>query len=282
MKAIYDLSQNPATWDFATALASFELERIRRGEDSIDLFITPGADHGFRPAPTPPRSVEDREQMLLDVVIAMTHCVPSVRKTTVAGTPAGLERYFGFGKYTIGLHKHLDVLKSDQGRCFKLTAPQRYENVITITLRECAYHPGRNSNMDSWLAVAEHIERDGYTPIFVRDHRNADAPIGGFETDPVASTHISARGRLYASAKLNLFVTNGPMVLAQLGNQPFLEFWKTEPTHGASGLAHYSNAGMEKGQNWPNSPPWQRRSWIGDDDPHAMIREIDAMLEVVS
>ncbi len=139
------------------------------------------------------------------------------------------------------------------------------KDVITITLREVDYEPHRNSDHQVWLRIAAYLQHKGHRVVIVRDTCKADEPLHGFETCPMASKNIDARMFLYANAKLNLFVSNGPCTLAWFSDKPFLCFTPPE----AEDSAYVANRpsfwtqimGIEVGQQFPWFTPQQRIVW---------------------
>lgn len=96
---------------------------------------------------------------------------------------------------------------------------------VTITLREAEHTPQRNSNIDEWLKFARWLAKCGENIIFIRDTAKADEPlVCEFPDCPEASKNLHMRMALYEKAKANLFVSNGPVTLAQYSDRPWLMF----------------------------------------------------------
>lgn len=147
---------------------------------------------------------------------------------------------------------------------------------VTITLREVATKQWshRNSSLTDWIRFAEYLEDRGEKVIFVRDYAKADEDITGFETMPAASKNFLVRAALYENAKCNMFVSNGPQVLALFGTRPWLQF-----IHCDEGEQYpmntpqwwFVNHGISRGQQYPWSAPNQRIVWEADTF-EAMVR----------
>jgi len=90
---------------------------------------------------------------------------------------------------------------------------KHYKKAVTITLREAAHWPQRNSDLKIWGEIAEWLRQRGETVLIVRDTEKAHESFGTFETVPEASSDINCRAALYKAAKLNFFVSNGPCTL---------------------------------------------------------------------
>ncbi len=142
-------------------------------------------------------------------------------------------------------------------------------NPVTITLREATHYPHRNSNMAAWLKFAQWLTRRGEQVVFVRDTEKADVPIEGYRTVPDASRDLVIRQALYESAKMNLFVSNGPLALAEFSDYPWLAFMKPEQDghqYAPATPTFWRRAfGIEVGSQFPWSHVNQRIVWQGDD-----------------
>jgi hypothetical protein len=142
-------------------------------------------------------------------------------------------------------------------------------NTVTITLRECDEWPHRNSNLGAWLMFAEDLQKQGFSPLFVRDTAKAFEPLDSFATAPQASIDILERCALYEAASANLFVANGPCTLALFGSRPWLTFIEIFP----DGHRYECNTpkfwregqGIEVGSQFPWCSPLQRIVWKKDD-----------------
>src|SRR5260370_2970620 len=99
-----------------------------------------------------------------------------------------------------------------------------YAGCVTITLRECDYWPHRNSNYEEWMKFAWWLKDRGERVVFVRDTKYANQPFDTWETCPSASADLELRMALYAQAKCNCFVSNGPWNLALFSDVPWMMF----------------------------------------------------------
>lgn len=136
---------------------------------------------------------------------------------------------------------------------------------LVITLRECAYWPGRNSNIEAWTEFARTCGED---VVFVRDTATADEPLDGFETCPRASKELLFRAALMEQAKCNLLVANGPVMLAWYGTAPFMNFkllCPEEPDYRAGRPAWWEGRiRVSVGEQLPWARPTQRLEWKSD------------------
>jgi hypothetical protein len=139
---------------------------------------------------------------------------------------------------------------------------------VTITLRETANFTHRNSNLPEWLKFADDLERQGQRVIFIRDAAKYADPIPGYETCPMASVNLFVRMALYEQARCNMFVANGPWVMALHSERPWLMF--NEVSNGdpnAANTPHWwvEAHGVAPGGQYPWSKRDQRIIWQRDD-----------------
>jgi hypothetical protein len=149
---------------------------------------------------------------------------------------------------------------------------------VTITLRESTHYPHRNSNLHAWKRFARWLQNRGERVVFVRDTEHADEPFGDFRTCPAASRELHIRQALYEQAKMNLFVANGPLALAEFSDYPWMAFMRVEadghPYAPATPMFWREQFGVEIGGQFPWSRPDQRLIWEADDYPN-LVRAWD-------
>lgn len=87
---------------------------------------------------------------------------------------------------------------------------------VTITMRESFRNKWRDSNRPEWAKVAEYLAKRGEEVLVLEE----------CETQPLA---LEERMAIYANAKMNLAVGNGPMVLCWLSEAPYLSFQLPKP-----------------------------------------------------
>lgn len=142
------------------------------------------------------------------------------------------------------------------------------KGVVTITLREVDYEPERNSDIPVWLRSARYLASRGEHVVIVRDTAKADEPFYEFETCPLASKDIDARMYLYANAKLNFFVSNGPCTMGWFSDRSVTFIHPEDETS-----AYNPNKpsfwrqmmGVEVGGQFPWFNPTQRIVWKRPD-----------------
>lgn len=265
MIACYDLKRCPPTFDAISFIALAEAERLRRQDAHIEFFILPGDRHGFRNDLLWPHSQLERVELRNGVLLPLFALLPSMTSCSVLeNRPEWALAQYGANQYSVGLQNILKALRVGQR---PLRAAQNTSNpkLITITLREAEHHVKRNSNTDAWVTAALILRGRGYRVVFVRDTLKAAEPIPSFEIDERASRNLAVRASLYASAYLNLGISNGPMWMALFMNAPVLML---RPTTNEAGGCYddrfFKSCGLERGSQLPNSPLHQRLVWESD------------------
>jgi hypothetical protein len=271
MIAVYDLARSPPTYDFAIFLANAERERVRRDDPALEIMLAPGPNNGFRQDGLWP-PIAQREAMLQQVVIPMAWLLPSV-KAVRRETPARHE--FGVGEALFGLRLQAQMLRE----CIvPLRAPRpKAGRYVTITLREAQHWPQANSNLPAWLELAKVLKAAGERVVFVRDTLQADQPVPGFKTSPAAARDLTERANLYAGARLNLFVNNGPAWLAFFMDTPSLIFKIFSPNAVCRDELFYRESGVPRGTQF--GQPHQRIVWE-DDNADILIKETLVALDM--
>lgn len=92
----------------------------------------------------------------------------------------------------------------------KIPLNDSYKGHITVTLRDSIRFKTRDSNKSEWTKVIDHLEKTEKV-IVLEDCE--DKPLS-----------ITERMKLYSGAKMNLSVSNGPVVLCHLSDAPYLTF----------------------------------------------------------
>jgi hypothetical protein len=122
----------------------------------------------------------------------------------------------------------------------------------TVTIRETFHNPHKNSDRDLWLRFGERIGAR-----IIEDH--ARAPIGLYE-----------RISLYAGAKMNFGVPNGPMGMLYFSDYPFRIF--CDPVTSKKSFGGHR---IEIGDQVPWLRPNQRLVWE-QATMDGLMREFDA------
>ena len=262
MLAYYDCGLNPPTFDTVSFLQWIEFERIGRGEDTIEIEIVPGPNAGFAFNKLWPENSAERHAMLDAVTIPMMRMLPSV--TSVQKNLVGpLTGSIGYGRYTVPFENFLNSYREG---IRPLRPPYRVERDrhITMTLRESAHWPARNSHITQWVKAAYDLRKQGHRVVVVRDTCKADEALGGLETSPLASRDLEARAILYRSAEVNLFISNGPAWFCLALDAPTIIL---RPATDGAGRLSSRRVVIDKyklGSGLPNAPAHQQLLWHDD------------------
>lgn len=273
----YDLAKCPPTYDVVSFLLALEQERIRRGEESIEIDILPGPVGGFRDDNLWPRSIEMRRHLLNKIVVPMCGMLPSCRRVTVhEGRPPKAKPSVGYGLYSMQFKNFVHAIESGIRPLCHNSQFNYDPSLVTLTLRECEHWPERNSKVDEWVKAAIAIRSMGRNTRvrIVRDARMADqliyipptsAAMPEITTVPDASHDLETRAKLYRSAACNIFVSNGPAWFAMAIDAPALILRPaTEGTHRLAGSANMRRNGIPYGGQIRGSPSHQRLVWEDD------------------
>lgn len=246
----YNLCLQSISFDFLNWLVDCEMERIASGAPAplkVSFFKGVGEvaihrieflDKVFRPALKFIGAVED------DKAALGHNKVPTVLRDVVNASRAGA---------------HVPKFKTDKKPRSSL------EGAVTITLREAAHSPGRNSDNFEWIKFAGWLRDRGENVVFVRDTAKALEPFGDFATCPEASLDLAERLALYESAKVNYFSENGPVTLAIFGTRPWVSFVDIRddfcPEAARTPFFWKELFDMKPGDQYPWSTPDQRIVW---------------------
>lgn len=275
MKFYYDLACSPPTFDSVSAACRAEMERRHVGAEHIQVVILPGPAGGFRRDTLWPHSALERTRMLREVAMPIFMLLPDVSVTLAVDRPAsGL----GVGRRMYGLDQQVLASRNDCRPLRAPSTPPKRAGLITMTLRESEHWPERNSDVAQWVAAARVLMAAGYEVIVVRDTLKAEEPLEDLQTLPVASRRLFARADLYASAELNLFVSNGPGWMALAMDLPTIIFRPgDEKLSRAFGRSHFQNSGMKWGGQMPGAPWYQQLAWC-DDTVGNIVNAVDAFM----
>jgi hypothetical protein len=234
--ALYDLSKNPTTYDFTV----FAVVAKTLGYEEVRFLAN---DIGHYTARKYPPSIAWRRWANV--------CVP------ICGL-AGLR----FHVHTVregdefGYHTGAIVaVHQKTGKISKLQAIKTpLSGHVTITMRRSNIHQWRDSNIEAWKKTKEWLEARGETVIVLEDCE-------------FAPLFVEQRMALYGSAKMNLSVGNGPMVLCWLSEAPYLSF---QLPHGTKEeeenlAAQWKRLGFPVGSQLAFRNPRQEIVWGPDD-----------------
>jgi len=253
-RVVYNLAHDPISFDFITWLIQAEMTRVREGA----------------PAPLRVAFWKGKGNLVADnakVKLWMANVfLPALKLIGAISDPTSI----------LGRHHEafLPVNINTWSRSgeavprFSSGEEKQKADIITITLRESHKWTHRNSNLVAWLQLADYLAKQGENVVFVRDTAKADEQLPRFMTCPRASRDLVARVALYERAKANLFVANGPGMLASFCDCSYLMFvelheeghpdWTNTPSFWAEQM------GLGSDTQWPWARGDQRLVWKPD------------------
>lgn len=259
MKLVYDYRSSPPTWNAFDALLVGEMCRLDRGEELLEAVCVPGPREGFRDDDLPPFGGAERLRWHENIVRPMGLLLPSCG-APIEIVPREGAAGVGLGSHLHGFHTNVEAARRGLAP-FRATQAKRDPRLVTISLRETGWWKSRQSNLDDWLVVGRAIRATGLDVIFVRDAAKAGEPLEDFAIAPTASVNSVARANLYASAAMNLGISNGPLWFAWFMAAPVLIFDPIHDDEPCANAAHFRACGLEPGQQLPNARPGQRIVW---------------------
>ena len=155
-----------------------------------------------------------------------------------------------------------------KGRIEKLKSviPYQRSGYVTITMRESFRNKWRDSNREEWAKVSEWLMRNGEEIVVLEE----------CEHQPLA---LEERMALYANAKMNLAVGNGPMVMCWLSEAPYLSFQLPRgPENDYKALVEqWNRMKFPVGSQLPFRNKRQEIVW-GPDDSDLIIEKYKALI----
>ena len=137
------------------------------------------------------------------------------------------------------------------GRIGKITVPCVPKDYITITLRN-SRNPERNSKDAEWLKFAARMKQSGRKVVVIRD----------WDEKPL---DLHDRMKLYAGARMNLMVINGPLTLCIHSDAPYISMRTIGCENSGSTSPSFSaKNGITPGFQFPWAKVNQRLSYLDD------------------
>lgn len=315
--AFYDLEVSPITFDFAWFLVAADLERRRRRLERLHVVIVSGQNWESGPESEEYLSVVDgpaRRQRVFDILIPLTELMPSVGGVTLADDRSAAGRLVdGAAGYTFprGYSPALPFLENPFPKLVmqaanagekipSLRAPQsarqridqwRMRNfgerpLVTITIRDFDYQPGRNSNLAAWAEFAHELQQvEGVATVLVPDtSRTLESQHEVFAGLPVfvePAWNIALRSALYEAGFVNLGVNTGPMALNWLNrNCRYVTFKMVLDDEPGARLDFQLSLGVDPRRPFPFATPCQRLCVDRDDLP-TLRQEFSTICDVI-
>lgn len=229
LTAVYDLRLGPISYDFVTWLARARLEQQRLGAERLHVVLIPdtGGLGNFARC-WGPHDADQTRWRLWQIVIpacaladATITLAPS-RDPTLSDPfwfPAEKSHFLGPLVDAARAGESIPQLKPTRAA---LKYAQRWitdTRTVTLTLRNNNPHDGRDSS-PAWMEFARWLRKSGFTPLVIPDTADTLRDCVG----SLPGLSIDLRAALYASAAMNCFCHNGPMVLAWHIGAPYLAF----------------------------------------------------------
>ncbi len=297
--AFFDLQVAPITYDVGWFAVAADRMRRQKNLARIHFVIVPGNKDGFREERAAYESVVDtsaRLWRLYNVVLPILTLVPAYsglsllpHRDAVHSLRATAGNRVYPSDYEPGLpvaHLPVELLQSPPRQDEEIgilrsplqamryieswTAPRLSgRKLVTITLRNYAFMPARNSNTEAWIAFARRLDSTKYLPLFVLDTERTLDPLpdifSGFEVLREASWNVWLRMALYESSHVNLGVNNGPLFTCALNARTRLLIFKIiTPSVPQTTEELMSKLGFEIGGQLPFATPFQRLVWEDD------------------
>ena len=308
--AFYDLSVSTTGFDIVPYLVLAELERKKTGCTSLHIVIVPGPDEGFRENHLKTYqkfgaknyNADSMRWRLRNILIPCCWQIPSCHQLTVctsyqeAQVLESMAKHIFPKDYTVRspiarygwahFYKALSqnfvlptVQSTPQALRFISNWLQTHvgsRKVISITLRECPYEPGRNSNLKDWGDFARSLDPNIYYPIIIRDTDVAFDPLPdelkGLTIFPEVVWNMELRSALYELSYLNMSVNNGPAHLCALNRKTRIIIYKIiAPSAGGASVDYLRSCGIEPGSQFKTLTPFQR--WVWEDDKFEIIQK---------
>jgi hypothetical protein len=311
----YDLDAALVTYDVVDSLVLAELERRRRGCDSVYVVVVPGRNARFREEASESEEGIDgasRRWRLHHLVIPAFALLPTCsgysvcrdrRQATLFRLMVGdvyPPSYWPAFPLCLFRMPILEAARRGVPIFPMLRSPDqslRYvrrwldgragaRKVVTITLRDSGHEPGRNSNLIAWVEFARELDPDEWAPVFVLDTDSAMDPapeaIRDFAVFHEGPWNLALRSALYELAYLNLAIVHGSTELFWYNHRcRYVVFVPRDDTgQTAAAPAVMAAYGFIEGESLPFATPVQKWVWE-PDTPEAIRREFAGMCAVI-
>jgi len=302
--AVYDLSSNSVSFDFAFFLAAAESFAIKQGEESFVVSIVRKENDAFKGSTY--SSVVDDESLkwkLDNIIIPLISLYPKCSGFSILPKEEGhnLEhkdrlvypRFYNDNYSPVMDYKEIfSILKEDRFTGFRASIQgTRYINlwlrekkisspVVTITIRNYNYDVSRNSNIDEWIKFANWLIKEGYAPIFIPDTDssfNLGSSLNSFHIFRECCWNLGLRVAVYENAYLN-FVTAGPASVAQLNRTvKYVSMNMLSEGSQQASLKNFKKMGLEIGENFKFSK-WYQVLSFKEDNYENILQEFNNFL----
>lgn len=308
----YDFHLCPASFDAVFFFQMAEVERRKRGLESIAVIFWPRReglqeDYGIMV------DAAGEQWRFRNVVLPLMSLFPAVTSYAVFFSKIRAAIAMGF-KYSIfpnhpffeAKRNFSDLYREAKSKFAELERPwgvqapavavrmlSKWTNLhigekkmITVTLRMNPKTPKRNANLLAWTAFARGLNKEDYEVVFVLDTDvilwGIPEELKGFTILEVASWNIEMRAALYEKAYLNLHTNTGPGILCMLMEKTRFIMYKfyvpDEPTASKHLVVNVLGYPYREGLPW--ATPFQKIVW-DPDDLEVIQREFDEMCALI-
>lgn len=313
--AIWDLKVCPTTFDFVNFLCHVESERQSRAFENFQVVIIPGLVNGFRD--TNSYSSENKKWRIGNILGPLAnlqeHCsgvyncgtreeayrilkdIPREQILPDGYSVESPKRFYSWNEtfYRINSGLNLQTLRSqaEPRRMVRewLKKAACGKKVVTVTLRESTYEVERNSNIAEWTKFLGQLNKNEIFPIVLRDQEKSlensnEWKDAGAEFFEPAIWDVELRQALYEYSYLNLFVNNGPFVMALLSeNIRYAVFKMVTEEVVVTSEERLKNYGWILGEDFPNSGLLQKIIWEDEtaDGIGAVFQEMSQLTKEI-
>ncbi|CAM3938265.1 hypothetical protein BIW53_08105 [Pseudoalteromonas byunsanensis] len=296
--AFYDLSFNLPCYDVTVFCVLAELKRKSLGLDHIHFVVVPSrSEQGGHLGSATYFSSVDYQWRIDKILRGNFECIPSCAGISVLplredAQPLTKNKHLFPADYTLE-YRDKTLATSDLPRTrvtnhdfCSFSAPSnatvlvnnfvqrllKGRKLITLTLREYAYSPERNSNLKEWAKFLATLNNQEYLIVVIRDtyHSFDKEPEEFADLDvhymPAASLDFALRVAFYQTAFVNFSVNNGPtLVLNFIKDCRYINFIWTNEKNPAISPSLFKKLGIPIGeQYWFRQNELQHLVWEND------------------
>lgn len=290
LTAVYDLIFGPVSYDFVTWLVRAMKERDSRGCDRLHVLIAPYEEGlgGFS-RHWGKHDEHAARWRLWHIVLAAcplagaTVCMAPTRldaELLLAKEPCwwpnGKAHFMGPLVEAARKGEAIPKLHATEAARRHVAAwlAGEKKKVVTLTVRNQATDPARNSNNEAWRAFGDWLGEQGYRVIVLDDANVALSEGRGYaELDP------DLRLALYQRAAMNAIGNNGPQELLKFSTAPYLAFGQALTQEWQDHFRKYFC--MQPGDQLPWARPDQRMVYQ-PDSLEVLKREFNAWASATS
>ncbi len=307
----YDFEVEPVTYDFVWALCSANARRQAFGLSVLHVILVPGTMNGLRQETADYElavTADARHWRIYSILIPALRLLTCRYRLTICATRDEAlflqqrEAYFLYPeKYNVifpTTYAPTDAVKyaqqmlclsaDNQALAYISAWKKQYvgdKKLIVITLRQYAFSPLRNSNLDAWAKFAAGLDKSAYFVVFVPDTEVAlntpASALSAYDFFYPATWNINLRAALYELAYLNLGVNTGPMSLCWFNARCRYITFKTFSKEVAQASMEVM---LSRGFVFNESPLFTNRfqKWVWAEDDYDMIlREFQLMSTLI-